>query len=323
MPQDTKLVVIKTGILYGAEKFGKLDSVLLHSPEKSLKLVNRKNYHDWRFKKAPDLDKLFAEFEEYRDLLDFYDVQVYELSDYVNENRHLVDISPNLTYLRDISYVTRKGAIVSQMGCPARKLEQNIIKESFGNLGIPILYEFDGLDDAFEGCLFLNKDTLLLLESDRSKRSSISSFIRRAVKEFDEVVVASVHDKKRFLHPDTVINRVTPHLVLAYLPAFEKTFLFGQGYAEEINFVEYLKSKYIDVISITEEEQQLRGCSFVPYMSGILFYSEGSLSAITEKQLARHDVELIPLKTEELRGIGGSLSAHTLELHRDCSFHIG
>ena len=304
-------------IPYGSDEFGRLESVLLHTPGEELGLINDSNCQYWLFDDVPNVQKFIEEHKRYRELLIAHGVKVYELSDYVEATRELINRMPNLTYLHDIAVVSQKGAILSRMAWAGRREEQAVVKEALNNLGIPILIEFEETEDAFEGCLLLSRDTIFVANTERHKRSTIRKFISAALDSFEEVIYVNVPKRRRFMHPDTIFNRITHDLALAYLPAFEDTYLFCNGSARKIDFAEYMKQRGIEIVNVSDSEQRRLACSFVPLESGVIIHYDTALDKETQKLLAKKGVELILFHPEALLAGGGSLRCLTLRLHRE------
>lgn len=215
----------KTGssIAYGCDELGRLKSVLVHTPGDELTLVNESNYKHWLYDEVPDISGYIEEHRRYQELLESNGVRVYELADHVKENRGMINRMPNITFLHDIAVISRKGAILSKMRPPARENEEVVVKEALNNLGIPILNEFNGGEGFFEGCLLLSKETIFVADTERHTYPLIREFILNILSEFDEIIYARIPKTRRYMHPDTVFNRIREDLSLAYLPAFEET----------------------------------------------------------------------------------------------------
>ncbi|MDD2614208.1 MAG: arginine deiminase family protein, partial [Methanosarcina sp.] len=223
---------------------------------------------------------------------------------------------PNLTFLHDIAVISEKGAILSRMRPPAREKEEVVVKEALSNLGIPILSEFNEGKGFFEGCLLLSKETIFVADTERHTYSFIRKFISNVLKEFDEVIYVRVPKARRYMHPDTVFNRIREDLALAYLPAFEETCLFTEDYRKRIDFKVFMREKGVKIIPVSDTEQRRLACSFVPLESGTIFHYETALDKKTKKNLENEGVEIIPFGADALRAGGGSLRCHTLRLCR-------
>lgn len=303
-------------IAYGCDELGKLKSVLVHTPGDELLLINESNYTHWLYDKVPEVSGYVKEHMRYQELLESNGVKVYELADYVEENIDLISRLPNLTFLHDTAVISGKGAILSKMRPPAREKEEIVVKEALNKLGIPILNEFNGSKGFFEGCLLFSKDTIFVADTERHTYPFIQEFISNILNEFDEVIYARVPKARRYMHPDTIFNRVREDLALAYLPAFEETCLFTEGTREKIGFEELMQEKDMEIIPVSDSEQSHLACSFVPLESGTIFHYDTALNEETKTKLTQEGVEIIPFHPEALLAGGGSLRCHTLRLCR-------
>ena len=303
-------------IAYGCDELGKLKSVLVHTPGNELLLINESNYTHWLYDKVPEVSGYVKEHMRYQELLESNGVKVYELADYVEENIDLISRLPNLTFLHDTAVISRKGAILSKMRPPAREKEEVVVKEALNNLGIPILNEFNGNEGFFEGCLLLSEDTVFVADTERHTYPFILEFISNILTEFDEVIYARVPKSRRYMHPDTIFNRIREDLALAYPPAFEETCLFTEDSRERIDFEGFMRERDIKIIPVSDSEQSRLACSFVPLESGTIFHYDTALDTETKKKLTDEGVEIIPFHPEALLAGGGSLRCHTLRLCR-------
>lgn len=307
---------VEQGIAYGCDELGRLKSVLMHTPGEELSLINELNYKHWLYDKVPEIPGYIKEHRKYQELLESNGVRVYELGDYVNENKGLITKLPNLTFLHDTAVISGKGAILSRMRPPAREREEVVVKEALNNLGIPIFSEFNGEKGFFEGCLLLSKETVFVADTERHTYPFIREFISNILKEFNEVIYVRVPKARRYMHPDTVFNRVREDLALAYLPAFEETCLFTENSEERINFKTFMQEKGMNIVPVSDSEQSRLACSFVPLESGTIFHYDTALDRETSKNLEKEGIEIIPFHPDALLAGGGSLRCHTLRLCR-------
>ena len=305
-----------SSIAYGCDELGRLKSVLVHTPGEELTLVNESNCKQWLYDKVPDISGYIEEHRSYQELLESNGVRVYELEDNVDENIDLIRKMPNLTFLHDTAVISGKGAILSRMRPPAREKEEVVVKEALNNLGIPILSEFNGGEGFFEGCLLLSKETVFVADTERHTYPFIREFISNVLNEFNEVIYVRIPKARRYMHPDTVFNRIREDLALAYLPAFEETCLFTEDSRERIDFKAFMREKGMRIISVSDSEQSRLACSFVPLESGTIFHYDTALDQKTRKNLESEGVEIIPFHPDALLAGGGSLRCHTLRLCR-------
>lgn len=304
--------------LYGCETLGRLTRVLLHEPGAELGLINSENCGDWLFDCPPCLDGYIEEHRRYADLLRSHGVRVHYLSEFLTpETRRLATRMPNLTFLHDIAVVTTRGAILSRMAFPGRRDEQVIVQEALRTLNIPILTRFDAPEDCFEGCLLLSNDTLLVAETERYTPAAVWKFIRSILHAFPKVIYVRTPRARRYMHPDTIFNRIDDDLALVYLPAFLSTLLITREGIRPIDFADWMRRRGVTLVNVSDEEQRNLACTFVPLDRRVMFHYDTALSADTQKTLARRGVEILFFPARYLKAGGGSLRCHTLRLHRE------
>ncbi len=301
---------------FGCDSLGRLTRVMVHRPGDELRIINDANYRDWLFDRVPDVAAFRAEHEAYGELLRSHGVEVLELADHVAHAAQKLAHMPNVTYLHDIAVVSNRGAILSCMAWTGRRDEHLVVREALENLGIPIFSAFDDPQDAFEGCLLLSPQTILVAETERHSPLSIYKFIARALSAFEEVIYLKIPKARRFMHPDTVYNRITDRLARVYLPAMEAAWLYRPGRVEPVDFPELMRARGIELLNVSDSEQQRLACSFVPLEPGVIFHYDTALNPSTRRQLACRGVEIIPFHAHALHAGGGSLRCLTLRLHR-------
>jgi arginine deiminase len=307
-----------TTATYGCEHFGRLRRVLLHRPGEALGLVNARNYRRWLFDGVPDPARFAAEHDRYRALLEAHGVEVLELSDHLADYRERIRRLPNLSYLHDTAVVSSRGTFLSRMATAARRGEEDLVGEALAALGVPLTHRFDGPGDAFEGCLLLSPETLLVADTERHTAATIARFIPRALDHFREVIRVAVPQARRFMHPDMIYNRVDLDLALAYLPAFLSVELHTRnGGAREIDFRRHMAERGVEIVEVSGDEQRRWACSFVPLEPGVVVHYDLALEPETRRRLERRGVEFVLFHPEALLAGGGSLRCLTLRLHRE------
>lgn len=310
-------IAASPGRAYGCESFGRLRRVMVHTPGDELQRVREYNFTDWLFDRPPEPERLREEHLSWCRLLERHGVEVVQLSDHVSENEAAVSELPNLTYLHDAAVITSRGAILSRMSGRARRGEEQVVGKALADLGIPVWIGFNGPDDRFEGCLLLSRETVLVAETERHSRAAVGAFVRWASEWFREVVYVDVPKARRYMHPDTVFNRVDHDLALAFTPAFLQTFLFSRGRAREIDFKRFMAERGVEVIDVSAAEQERLACTFVPLEPGTIFHYDTALDRKTVRMLERRGVKVLMFHPEALTAGGGSLRCITLRLLRD------
>ena len=300
---------------YGTEELARLRRVLLHNPDRSFKLINQSNYEEYLFNFPPDIDQYRHEHGMYADLLRSQGVEVLEIGDFVQENKSLIPYLPNLPYLNDTCVITSQGAIVSKM-CPgSRAGEELVVREAIENLGIPIFHAFEGYDK-FEGCLAISPEILFIADTERHSRTAVEGFFPKALEIFPKIIFVEIPQERRYMHPDMIFGRISETLALFYPPAFLKTYLITKEERKEIEFEEYLVGKGMELIEVSDQEQQNWGCSFVVLAPNILIHYDIALKLDTQNILSRRGIEIIEFHPDALLAGGGSLHCLTLRVWR-------
>lgn len=301
---------------YGIEHFGRLKKAMLHRPEQAIKLVTEENRGYYLFDGVPNVDRYLEEHQQYETLLRSQGVEVLLLADYVARNVDLIACLPNLAYLHDTAVVTSHGFILSRMSSMARCHEEIVVKEALLSAGIPLLYE-PAAGDAFEGCLLVSPATVFVADTERHSRASIERFITGMLEHFDEVIYAQIPQERRFMHPDMVLNRMTEQLMVYYPPAFLQTYLVTKQRRTEVELKACLHARNIELVPLSDGEQQRWGSSFVPLQPGLILNYDISLEPGTISLLEREGVRFIHFHPDALLAGGGSLRCLTLRLWRE------
>ena len=301
---------------YGAENLGQLRKVMLHSPEQSIRRIKETNLEFYLFDRVPDCDRYISEHKAYGKLLSDNGVEVYELSDLIINNRELMSYLPNLAYLNDSSVITARGAVLSAM-CPGgRQYEEIVVMEALKALGIPILHTCEP-GDRFEGFITLSPDTLFLALTERHSRESVEGFFSFALQYFQDMVYAEIPQSRRFMHPDMIFNRISDQLGVFFPPAFLKCWYIRKSGRQEIDFAAWMKQRKIELIPISDEEQQKWGTSFVTLAPNHVINYDISLKPATLNVLESMGVRFTQFHPDALLAGGGSLRCLTLRLLRE------
>lgn len=301
---------------FGTETFGRLRAVMLHKPAVSITNMNAITAGYYMFDQVPDAEQYLAEHERYKTLLLHHQIEVYELADYVWSNKDKMNVLASLAYLHDSSVITRDGAVLSKMGF-GRTGEDIVVKEALRNLGVPICYEFAETDH-FEGFLILSPSTVFIACTERHRPVSVEKFIPYALTKFQEIIYVDAVKARRYMHADMLFGKVNDNLALVYMPAFLKAWLITQNGRQEIpDFREFMYERQIELIPVTNDEQQQWACSFIPIDGKTIFHYDMALNAQTKKKLYSKGIDIVEFHPHALLAGGGSLRCLTLMLLRE------
>jgi len=296
---------------YGIEKPGRLKKVMLHCPELSLRRVNENNLQFYLFDNVPNYERFIEEHYAYSKLLTNNGVEVYELSKLIVNNKELMSYLPNLAYLNDISVVTSKGVFLSSM-CPGgRQYEEVVVREALTALKIPIVRDCEP-GEQFEGFITPFPDTLFTADTERHSKESLERFFVLALQHFEYVVYAEIPQSRRFMHPDMIFGRISDKLGLFFPPAFLNCWLIQKNKREKIDFAAYMKQKNMELIPVSDEEQQKWATSFITLEPDHVINYDISLKPATQKILESKGVQFTQFHPDALLAGGGSLRCLTL-----------
>lgn len=307
---------IKNSVNFGAEKLGRLKKVMLHNPEQSLRRITETNLQFYLYNKVPAYTRFIDEHNAYRKLLTDNGVEVYELSELIVSNRELMSYLPNLAYLNDIAVITNKGAVLSSM-CPGgRQYEEIVVREALTALAIPILHEFEP-GEQFEGFITLFPDTLFVADTERHSKKSLEKFFIFALQYYQNIIYVEAPQARRFMHPDMIFNRISDQLGLYFPAAFINCWLIQKDTRQIIDFMTWAKNRNMDLIAVSDEEQQKWGTSFITLEPNHVINYDISLNPTTQKSLESLGVRFTQFHPDALLAGGGSLRCLTLRLLRE------
>ncbi len=307
---------INDSINFSAEKLGRLKKVMLHNPEQSIRRITETNLQFYLFNKVPDYTRFIDEHNAYRKLLTDNGVEVYELSELIVNNRELMSYLPNLAYLNDIAVITNKGAVLSSM-CPGgRQYEEIVVREALTALAIPILYEFEP-GEQFEGFITLFPDTLFIADTERHSKKSLEMFFIFALQYYQNIIYVEAPQARRFMHPDMIFNKISDQLGLYFPAAFINCWLIQKDTRKIIDFMTWAKHRNMELIAVSDEEQQKWGTSFITLEPNHVINYDFSLTPTTQKSLESLGVQFTQFHPDALLAGGGSLRCLTLRLLRE------
>lgn len=239
----------------------------------------------WRA--APDPRALAAEHERFRDLLAAAGVEVVEAR---GEPGNLDSI-----YVYDPVLVAPRGAILLRPGKEGRRGEPDALRPDLERLGVPILGRLDGNEYAEGGdTIWLDERTLLVGRTYRTNEAGIAA-LRRLLPEADVRAYDLVHHHGRgeVLHLRSLLNPVSPGLVVAYVPLLP------------VPLVELLEERGIAIVEVPDGELETMGPNVLGLGGGRALALAGNEG--TRRGIARVGVEVLEYEGDEIsrKGDGG------------------
>ena len=203
-------------------------------------------------------------------------------------------------FTRDICVMTTDGALIANLKFNPRKGEEKKVIKDFSTRDIAVSFVFED-PSIFEGgdFIFIDKDNVLLGIGDRTNQE--------AMKKLSALLPAvhfhPVYLPKDFLHLDVVLNIVSKHIALAYIPALTK------------DVHARLKSHQIRIIEVSSEEQETMGTNALAIGNNkvIAAASNGQVN----EDMKKEGLDVIEIDMSEILKGGGGPRCMTLPVLRE------
>jgi N-dimethylarginine dimethylaminohydrolase len=236
----------------------------------------------WRA--APDVGGLEREHEAFRALLAESGAEVLEAR---GEPGNLDSI-----YVYDPALVTPDGAILLQPGKPGRRGEPDALA---GDLPLQVLGRLEGDEHAEGGdTVWLDDRTLLVGHTYRTNSAGIEA-LRRLLPETEVLAfhLPHFHGRGEVLHLRSLLNPITPELVVAYPPLMP------------VPLVELLEARGIGVVVVPDEEFETMGPNVLGLPGGRALALAGN--PVTRQRLEIAGIDVVEYEGDEIsrKGDGG------------------
>lgn len=236
----------------------------------------------WRA--APDPDGLAGEHERFRGLLSEAGLDVIEAR---GESGNLDSL-----YVYDPVLVTPRGAILLRPGKEGRRGEPDALAP---DLPLPILGRLEGGEHAEGGdTVWLDDRTLLVGHTYRTNPAGIEA-LRRLLPEAELLAfpLPHFHGRGEVLHLRSLLNPLTPELVVAYPPLMP------------VPLVELLEARGIGVVEVPDEEFETMGPNVLGLPGGRALALAGN--PVTRQRLEIAGIEVVEYDGDEIsrKGDGG------------------
>lgn len=294
---------------------GKLRKVLMHRPGREILNVTPENLSHYGFREVPDLEKMHAEFNLFAQALRDEGVQVILLQDSLNDR--LEDTSlPNLVFTRDILSVADIGLIVMSMAIPGRTGEPLLAKHALEHQ-IPVAIEIKPPGYVEGGdFVYVDEETLAVGYGPRTNLEGIIQ-LTGGLKTSQIEEIVSVQLTSSLIHLDQVFSVVAPEFCIVHERSLnqKETRIMSRGHVRKESFLNFLKRKKFDQVTVTAEEVRNFGANVCAVESRKVVLYEWNTRIIDE--LKRHGIDVIPIAGTELVKGGGGPHCMTCPILRD------
>ena len=238
----------------------------------------------WRelgWRAEPDAARLADEHARFRAALADAGVEVIEAR---GEPGNLDSL-----YVYDPTLVTPAGAILLQPGKTGRRGEPDALAP---DLPLPVLGRLEGAELAEGGdTVWLDERTLLVGHTYRTNVPGIEA-LRRLLPEVDVLAfhLPHFHGSGEVLHLRSLLNPITPELVVAYPPLMP------------VPLVELLDARGIGMVEVPDEEFETMGPNVLGLPGGRALALAGN--QVTRQRLETAGIEVLEYEGNEISRLG-------------------
>ena len=290
-------------------EYGRLHTVLTHSPGRELDLIKPATYERYLFADAVDAERFRSDHERFVEVLRSEGINVVLLAQVLQGQPRLlrsIERLPNLVYTRDTAAVTQAGFILARMSNRVRRAEAEIVEAALSALKIPMLMKSKA-PATLEGgdMIFLDEDTLLLGVGNRTSKNALEQLIETATRSSLRRLV-SVPLPPSVLHLDGTMMVLDRDLAVVHSGSLRGTAsIFKDGRpTRRVGFLQFLRTVGMRLIEVTDYERQRRATNVIAIGPRKAVGYGGN--ARVKRELTNNGVELIEIEEAELiRGFGG------------------
>lgn len=278
---------------YGCQSMvGKIVRILLKHPKDAFISQDHINAH-WKelnYTSCPDYKKAIEEYEFFVELLERHVPEV----DYLPKNDQT---GLDSIYTHDPVIITRKGAILLNMGKRQRQQEPAAVRDYLTELGIPVLGEITG-EGRLEGgdVVWLDERTMAVGLGYRSNAEGIRQLKKITADFVDEIIEVPLphwNGPDECLHLMSIISPIDHDLAVVYSRLMP------------VPFRELLLARGIKFIEVPDAEYDSMACNILAIAPRKCIMLSGNPR--TKKLLEDENVQVFEFKGEEicLKGTGG------------------
>lgn len=276
--------------LNGQSEITKIESVLVKHLRDAW--LNQEHIDFWwrklNYPECPDFKKAEAEYEHFIGLLQELIPAVYELP-------RSEKVSPDSLYPRDPVVITKKGAILLNMGKQQRRSEAEAIGAYLKKMGIPILGSITP-PGTMEGgdLLWLDEKTVAVGLGYRTNSEGVRQFRELTsglVEQIIEVPLPHGNGPHECLHLMSIISPIDVDLAVVFSPLMV------------VPFRNYLLERGIKLIEVPPEEYERFACNILACEPRKCIMVDGNPR--TRKALEKEGVDILTYPGEEISIKGG------------------
>lgn len=238
---------------FGYPEYGRLRTVLMHTPGKELSLVSPKTYEKFLFGDAINPEQFRKDHERFVEILRSEGVNVALITGLLRDQPELLSQTeglPNLMYTRDTSTITPAGYVLTRMKSPVRRKETTVVEAALRQLSIHPLLKVEA-PATLEGgdMIFLDEEIVLLGTGNRTNQNGLQQLARIGRKSGLRSLLA-VPLPSWVIHLDGTMMIVDRDLAIVHRRSLDRPALIYEGgkLVKRIRMLEFLKRRGIRLL---------------------------------------------------------------------------
>ena len=276
---------------YGSHsETGKIKRILLKRPKDAFRGQDNidTNWRDLHYKGRPNYDAVVEEYSYFVELLRNEVAHIHYLSH--DNNTGLDSI-----YVRDPALITKRGAILCNMGKKQRQGEPSSMGKYLSEIGVPVLGSITGKGKLEGGdVVWLDEHTIAVGIAYRSNAEGVRQLSDLTAGIIDEIITVPLphwNGEEDCFHLMSIISPVDNDLAVVYSRLMP------------VPFREYLISRGIKMIEVPDAEYTSMGCNVLSIAPRQCIVLAGN--PITKQMLENEGVEVFEFNGEDLCHKGG------------------
>jgi len=306
---------------FGAQnEYSKLREVLMHIPGDEICLINGENRNEYLFREVPDPERFREEHVKFIEVLKSEGIEVQLVEEILKNTDYIeiIEMCPNMIFIRDTGTITKIGAIIGRMSKIARHAEPLIVKEALKKLNVPVALEIKSPGE-FEGgdAVWLDERTLMIGYATRTNEEAVKQIANLLLKEEIVEKVIAVPLPRGRVHLDGGLMILSPTTAVTRIEAISTypSKIISANEVKLINLAEWLKRKGYELITVTEREDRIFGANLVAIGENkVLSYV---WNRRIMRELEKRGFDVLGIEGYELVKGGGGLHCMILPIRRD------
>jgi len=276
----------------GQSETGRIESILMKSPARAWlgqDNVNRQ-WQELHYPEKPDFEKTLLEYNQFAAIIEKHVPEVY----YLPED----DITGlDSIYTHDPVLITKKGAILCNMGKKERKLEPQAIGTFFKKLGIPVLGVIEK-PGTIEGgdVVWFDDNTAAVGLGYRTNKEGVDQLRKLTAGLVDEIIEVPLphwNGSEECLHLMSLISPVDRNLAVVYSKLMA------------VPFRNLLLQKGIRLVEVPDEEYDTFGCNVLAIAPRVCVMIAGNTRTKSALEKEGATVYEYPGEDVSIKGGGG------------------